>query len=113
MCSRPPPANFRVFSSLGVISRPGTHVDPQHTCSVHCSPMPEPTGVQPMDTSQIRPHMKVVGSDGRQIGKVDRVDGEQIKLTKSVSPDGHHHTINVADVADIKDDEIRLSKDRA
>jgi hypothetical protein len=66
-----------------------------------------------MDKCQIRQHMKVVGADGRQIGKVDRVEGEQIKLTKSDSADGQHHVINVADVADIKDDEIRLSKDRA
>ena len=65
-----------------------------------------------MDTSQIRQHMKVVGADGREIGKVDRVEGDKIKLTKSDSADGQHHVINASDVAEIKDGEVRLSKDR-
>ena len=65
-----------------------------------------------MDKSQIREHMKVIGADGRHIGTVDRVEGDNIKLSKSDSADGHHHTVNVADVAEIKNDEIRLSKNR-
>ena len=65
-----------------------------------------------MDKSQIREHMEVIGADGRHIGTVDRVEGDNIKLSKSDSADGHHHIINVADVADIKNDEIRLSKNR-
>jgi hypothetical protein len=65
-----------------------------------------------MDKSQIREHMKVVNSDGRSIGSVDRVEGEKIKLSKSDSGDGQHHFIDMADVADIKGDEIRLRKDR-
>ena len=40
------------------------------------------------------------------------VEGDKIKLAKSDSADGHHHIVNVADVADIKNDEIRLSKNR-
>ena len=66
-----------------------------------------------MDKSQIREHMKVVGSDGRSIGSVDRVEGEKIKLSKRDSGDGQHHFIDMADVADIQGDEIRLRKDRA
>ena len=65
-----------------------------------------------MDKSQIREHMKVIGSDGRHIGTVDRVEGDNIKLSKSDSADGHHRIVNMADVADIKNDEIRLSKNR-
>ena len=65
-----------------------------------------------MDKSQIREHMKVIGADGRHIGTVDRVEGDTIKLSKSDSADGRHHTVSVADVADIKNDEIRLSKNR-
>jgi hypothetical protein len=65
-----------------------------------------------MDKSQIREHMKVVGADGRSIGSVDKVEGDKIKLSKSDSPDGQHHFIDLADVADIKNDEIRLSKNR-
>jgi hypothetical protein len=44
---------------------------------------------------------------------VDRVEGEKIKLSKSDSGDGQHHFIDMADVADINGDEIRLRKDRA
>ena len=65
-----------------------------------------------MDKSQIREHMKVIGADGRHIGTVDRVEGDNIKLSKSDSADGHHHIVNIADVADIENDEIRLSKNR-
>ena len=65
-----------------------------------------------MDKSQIREHMKVVGSDGRSIGSVDKVEGDKIKLSKSGSADGQHPFIDLADVADIKNDEIRLSKNR-
>jgi hypothetical protein len=65
-----------------------------------------------MEKSQIREHMKVVGSDGRSIGSVDKVEGDKIKLSKSSSADGQHHFIDMADVAEIKGDEIRLSKDR-
>ena len=65
-----------------------------------------------MDKSQIREHMKVIDADGRHIGTVDRVEGENIKLSKSDSADGHHHIVNVGDVADIKNDEIRLTKNR-
>ena len=59
-----------------------------------------------MDVSQIREHMKVVGSDGQQIGTVDRVEGDKIKLSKSNSKDGQHHYIAVADVEDVKDGEV-------
>ena len=65
-----------------------------------------------MDKSQIREHMKVLGSDGRSIGSVDKVEGDKIKLSKSGSADGQHHFIDMADAAEIKGDEICLSKTR-
>jgi hypothetical protein len=65
-----------------------------------------------MDKSQIREHMKVIGADGRSIGSVDKVEGGKIKLSKSGSADGQHHFIDMADVAEVKGDEIRLTKDR-
>lgn len=65
-----------------------------------------------MDKSRIRENMKVVDADGSHIGTVDRVEGETIKLSKSDSADGQHHIVDLADVADIKNDEIRLSKNR-
>ena len=40
------------------------------------------------DASQIREHMPVVGSDGRNVGTVDKVEGDRIKLTKKDEPEG-------------------------
>ncbi|MEJ1157179.1 DUF2171 domain-containing protein [Prosthecomicrobium sp. N25] len=48
--------------------------------------------MQNMD--MIREHMPVIGSDGRQIGLVDHMEGQdRIKLTRDSSPDGQHHFI--------------------
>lgn len=38
-------------------------------------------------------HMEVIASCGKKIGRVDHVEGNAIKLTKSDSPDGQHHFI--------------------
>ena len=42
-------------------------------------------------TGQIREHMPVVCSEGNQLGTVDRVEGDSIKLTKDKN--GQHHYI--------------------
>lgn len=60
--------------------------------------------------SDIREHMEVYGSCGTKIGKVDHVQGDQIKLTKNDSPDGQHHLIPMAWVAKVHD-HIHLNKD--
>lgn len=44
--------------------------------------------------NQVTEHMDVVGSDGEPVGKVDKVRGDQIILTKKDSRDGHHHVLN-------------------
>jgi hypothetical protein len=44
-----------------------------------------------MNTNNIKEHMAVVCSDGGQFGTVDRVEGDQIKLTKDNQ--GQHHWI--------------------
>ena len=36
-----------------------------------------------MDTSRIREHMKVVGSDRQPVGTVDHIEGDRIKLAKN------------------------------
>lgn len=43
---------------------------------------------------QVEEHAEVLGSDGQHVGKVDKVKGDRILLTKS-DPDagGHHHSI--------------------
>ncbi|WP_406697910.1 DUF2171 domain-containing protein [Singulisphaera sp. Ch08] len=60
-------------------------------------------------TADIREHMDVYGSCGNLVGKVDRVEGDQIKLTKSDSPDGEHHMIPLSWVAKVHD-HVHLSK---
>ena len=60
-------------------------------------------------TADIREHMDVYGSCGNFLGKVDHVEGDQIKLTKNDSPDGQHHLIPLAWVAKVHD-HIHLNK---
>ncbi len=57
----------------------------------------------------IREHMEVVGSDGATVGKVDHVQGTEIKLTKSSDKSGQHHFIPLDWVANV-DTKVRLSK---
>ena len=66
-----------------------------------------------MDSSKIREHMQVIGADGVNVGTVDRVEGNRIKLTMASSGQGshsgHHHYISMGLVADIEGDSVRLS----
>ena len=64
-----------------------------------------------MDTSKIKEHMEVLGSDGQHVGTVDHMEGgEKVRLTKSdVASHGHHHLIPVSWVAKV-DDKVHLSK---
>ena len=59
--------------------------------------------------NEIREHMKVVGKDGAQVGTVDRVEGNRIKLTKG--SDGQHHYIDAQLVAGVEGDSVKLSMD--
>ena len=54
-------------------------------------------------------HMDVVGSDGASVGKVDHVQGTEIKLTKSSDKSGQHHFIPLDWVANV-DTKVHLSK---
>jgi hypothetical protein len=62
--------------------------------------------------SKVKESMEVVGADGVLIGTVDRVEGNRIKLAKS---DGfgkhkkHHHYIDMAVVAGVEGEKVRLS----
>ena len=60
----------------------------------------------------IREHMEVVCSRDMHVGTVDHVEGGRIKLTKDDSPDGRHHFIPLALVADV-DDKVHLSRHSA
>ncbi len=62
-----------------------------------------------VDTTQIREHMEVIGSDGHHVGKVDHVLGTEIELAMmDLQAMGHHHKIPVDWVASV-DDKVHLS----
>jgi len=60
-------------------------------------------------SDNIKEHMEVVCSKGMHVGTVDHVIGDQIKLTKSDSEDGMHHTFPTSFVASV-DTKVHLSK---
>lgn len=56
------------------------------------------------NASQIREHMEVLGSDGEHVGTVDRVEGDQIKLTKNdPQAQGQHQYIPLDAVESVED----------
>jgi hypothetical protein len=65
----------------------------------------------------VKPHMRVIGADGVFIGTVDRVENGRIRLTRADSGEGrhkgHHHYIDLALVADIEGQNVRLSANAA
>lgn len=62
------------------------------------------------DASQIKENMEVVGSDGRHVGTVDRVENDNIKLTRKDSDEGVHHLIPMDWVDSVEQDKVRLNK---
>lgn len=62
------------------------------------------------DVSKIKEHMDVLDSAGKKIGQVDHLEGnDNIKLTKTSSPDGQHHFVPVAWI-DHVDTRVHLNK---
>ncbi|MFV0623756.1 DUF2171 domain-containing protein [Sphingomonas sp. ac-8] len=60
--------------------------------------------------SRVQEHMEVVGSDGKHVGKVDKVRGDRIVLTKSDSDaHGHHHSIPSRWIETV-DDKVKIRK---
>jgi hypothetical protein len=63
--------------------------------------------------ASIRKQMEVIGADGVHVGRVDRVEGDRIKLTIADSGEGHHrghhHYIPATLIAEIEGDKVRLS----
>ena len=59
--------------------------------------------------ADIREHMDVIGSCGNKLGRVDHVEGSNIKLTRNDSPDGLHHLIPMGWVQRV-DEHVHLSK---
>ena len=64
-----------------------------------------------ISASEIREHMKIVGSDGQHVGTVDRVEGDRIKLTKNdPAAQGKHQYIELSEVGEVKGGEVCLSQ---
>jgi hypothetical protein len=63
-----------------------------------------------IQTSEIREHMEVVGSDGGHVGKVDKVMGTDIELSKLDFGSGFkHHLIPVTWVDHVEKDKVFLN----
>ena len=63
-------------------------------------------------TIDIKEHMEVIGADGAFVGKVDKIEGARIKLTKDDGHGGkrdHHHFLPLGLVAEVEGDKVRLS----
>lgn len=59
--------------------------------------------------TQITEHMEVVGSDRQPLGKVDKVKGDTIVLTKTDSTDGRHHSFPSSLIDRIESGKLILS----
>lgn len=60
---------------------------------------------------KVNESMEVVGADGVPIGRVDRVEGNRIKLVKSTGfgkHTKHHHYIDMSLVAAVEGEKVRL-----
>jgi len=67
-----------------------------------------------MDASQIREHMRVVGSDRQPVGTVDGIDRDRIKLTKDDPlANGEHHFIPTQWVDRVDGQEVCLKQTAA
>jgi hypothetical protein len=62
------------------------------------------------NTSNIREHMEVVGSCGKRVGTVVKVDGNSLELTRNgPQAGGEHHFVPLDWVASV-DQSVQLSK---
>jgi hypothetical protein len=64
----------------------------------------------PVQANNIREHMKVMGSDRQQVGTVDHVEGNRLKLAKNDSPDGKHHYIELSSCERIDGENVVLNQ---
>jgi len=68
-----------------------------------------------MSIENVREHMQVIDAEGTPLGKVDKVEGDRIKLTRDSSSagggehEGHHHYVPAGLIADVEGDTVRLS----
>ena len=64
-----------------------------------------------IQSSEIREHMEVLGSDGGHVGKVDKVMGGDIELAKLDFGSGlKHHLIPMTWVERVEEDKLQLNR---
>lgn len=64
-----------------------------------------------IDGTQIQEHMEVIGSDGRHVGRVDKLAGTEIELAKLDTASGlKHHYIPLSWVDSIEDEKLLLDR---
>ena len=66
-----------------------------------------------MNLEKIREHAQVIGADGNEVGVVDRIEGDHIKLTRRSGPSDRHCLVPLSLVADLDGEKVRLSVDAA
>jgi len=54
-------------------------------------------------------HMQVKDANGEHVGTVDHVEGDQLKLTRSGSPDGQHHYVPLEQVESMDEVAVYLN----
>jgi hypothetical protein len=64
----------------------------------------EGRGVAMINASQIKEHMEVKGSDGKHVGTVLGVEGEQVKIASG----GMDHFIDIGTVDAVEGEKVRL-----
>lgn len=64
-----------------------------------------------IDTSQLKEHMEIVGSDHEHVGTFDHMDGQRLKLAKQdPASGGEHHYIHIDSVGAVQDGKIVLNR---
>ena len=58
-------------------------------------------------------HMQVKDVNGEHVGTVDHVEGDQLKLTRTDSPDGQHHYVPLSQVESMDEVAVYLNVERS
>lgn len=67
-----------------------------------------------LDVGAIKPHMEVVGEDGGHVGTVDKLEGDQMVLTKDdPAAHGQHHQLPVTAVDSVSQNKVKLKTSAA
>jgi hypothetical protein len=62
-----------------------------------------------VSADQIKERMEIVGNDGKHVGIVDRVENDELRLSKADAPDRLHHFLPLANVEYV-DDRVHLNR---